>query len=376
MGRPDLESTAPVHKKPRILLVRLSAIGDVINTLPALGALRHRFAGAYLAWLVEDKARSVLEGHPFLDDLFVFERAQVVRDLKTPGRIMEGAREIARLGRNLRAAKFDLLLDFHGNLKSGLLGSLACATTRVGYDRKNSREGNFLFNRHHVRLADSRIHRVEKHLALLEAVGIRTRRFPYLLSIPQQARAFARAFLQEAIPGRPYAVLHPGTSASGAHKRWPAPFFGRLAERLVREASLEILVTSGPGELELAREVASACRETLHLPQTRSLLQLAALVERARVFVSADTGPMHLASALGVPVVALFGPKDPVVYGPFGTRNRVISAPLPCAPCGRRRCDDSRCMQSISPDQVFDAVLDLLEEARNAWADRPLEGDP
>ncbi len=344
--------------------MRLSAIGDVINTLPALGALRQRFPGAYLGWLVEDKARSVLERHPLLDDLFVFERARLVRGARTPGGVCQGVGEIARLGRRLRRARFDLLLDFHGNLKSALLGSLAGVATRVGYDRRNSREGNFLFNRRHVRLADSRIHRVEKHLALLEAVGIRTRRFPYVLPVPEEARALARGFLEPVCSGRPYAVLHPGTSAFGAHKRWPPAFFGRVAERLVREAGLEVLVTSGPGEHELAREVASHCGEAVRLPETGSLLHLAAFLERARVFVSADTGPMHLAAALQVPVVALFGPKDPIVYGPFGTRSRVVTALAPCAPCGGRRCAHGDCMRSICPDRVFDAAVELLEEAR------------
>lgn len=356
--------------------MRLSAIGDVINTLPALGALRQRFPGAFLAWLVEDKARGVLEGHPYLDDLFVFERARLTAKARTLSDLREVSREIARLARKLRRAKFDLLLDFHGNLKSGVLGSLACATTRVGYDRRNSREGNFLFNRCRVRLADSRIHRVEKHLALLEAVGIRTRFFPYVLPVPREARSFASAFLSAACPGQPYAVLHPGTSAFGAHKRWPAPFFGRLAERLALETGLEVLVTSGPGELPLAKEVASHCRATVRLPETGSLLQLAAILERARVFVSADTGPMHLAAALQVPVVALFGPKDPVVYGPFGTRSRVVSASLPCAPCGGRRCAHGQCMGSISPDRVFEAVVGLLEETGTRGCGYPREVFP
>lgn len=344
--------------------MRLSAIGDVINTLPALGALRQRFPGAYLGWLVEDKAKSVLERHPFLDDLFVFERTRLLREARTPGGICRGVRDVARLARRLRKARFDLLLDFHGNLKSGLLGCLAGVVTRVGYDCRNSREGNFLFNKRHVRLADSRIHRVEKHLALLGAVGIRARRFPYVLSVPEEARASAQAFLKRVRSGRPYAVLHPGTSAFGAHKRWPPAFFGRLAERLVRDAGLEVLVTSGPGEHELAREVASHCGVVVWLPETRSLLQLAAFLEGARVFVSADTGPMHLAAALQVPVVALFGPKDPIVYGPFGTKSRVVQASVPCAPCGGRRCAHGECMRSICPGRVFDAAMDLLEEAQ------------
>jgi len=371
-----LESRASLDKRPRILLVRLSAIGDVINTLPALGALRQRFPCAYLGWLVEDKARSVLEGHPFLDDLFVFERVRLLQEARNPAGVLAGMREIGRLGRRLRRAKFDLLLDFHGNLKSGLLGSLAGATTRVGYDRRNSREGNFLFNKRRVRLADSRIHRVEKHLALLEAVGIRRKGFPYVLPVPQEARAVAQAFLEKTCPGRPYAVLHPGTSAFGAHKRWPPAFFGQLARRLVQETGLEVVVTSGPGELDLAREVALGCGEAVGLPETRSLLELAAILEGAKVFVSADTGPMHLAAALQVPVVALFGPKDPIVYGPFGTASRVVAAPVPCAPCGGRRCAHGQCMRSICPDRVFDAVIDLLEEVRRRQAEEPLKGLP
>ncbi|MEW6443342.1 MAG: lipopolysaccharide heptosyltransferase I [bacterium] len=365
------------EKSPRILLVRLSAVGDVINTLPALAALRQRLPRAHLAWLVEDGAASILEGHPLLDDLIVFERRRLGRALKRISLWVRAPEPILKLRRQLRRRRFDLLLDFHGNLRSGVLGSLAEAALRIGFGRRDSREGNFLFSDFHVSLAERRIHRVEKHLALLRPLGIRPGAPSYCLHVPQAARDFAadyvRARLQE--PHRPLVVLHPGTSAFGAHKRWPAEHFARLAEGLVERVSAQVLVTHGPGEIELARQVAEQSRHQVLMPETASLQELAALIERASAFVSADTGPMHLAAALKVPVVALFGPKDPVIYGPYGTASRVLLPPLDCSPCGSRRCPDAPCMRSIHPERVLDAVLDLLEDTRGVSCN-PLHGQP
>ena len=358
------------ERTPRILMVRLSAIGDVVNSLPALTALRRRLPSAHIAWLVEDRAASVLEGHPFLDEIFVFERKRLVRSLKTPSLLCQTPSQVLGFRRRLRRTRFDLLLDFHGNLKSGLLGTLADARVRVGYDRRNSREGNFLFNDHHVSLRQERIHRVEKHLELLGALGIQPDEACYGLTVPPHARAFAEAYLRRiGQDSGPIVILHPGTSASGAHKRWPLEHFAALADRLVRHASARVLVTSGPGEFDLACSVARQCASELSLPETPSLQHLTGLIERASVFVSADTGPMHLAAALHVPVVALFGPKDPVIYGPYGTASRILQAGLDCSPCGGRRCDDPVCMRSIAPEKALNAVLELLPSERGKPSD-------
>lgn len=361
-------------KTPRILMVRLSAIGDVVNTLPSLTALRRCLPSAYIAWLVEDKAASVLEGHPLLDEVFVFERKRLARSLKTPSGWSQAVSQILGLQRRLRRARFDLLLDFHGNLKSGLLGCLADAAVRVGFDRKNSREGNFLFNDHHVSLPWQRIHRVEKHLALLRALGVRTTEASVALNVPPSGREFASAYLRCIGHGSgPLVILHPGASAFGAHKRWPLEHYAELADRLVRQASARVVVTHGPGELDLVCSIARQCASEVTLPETPSLQHLIGLIEKASVFVSADTGPMHLAAALKVPVVALFGPKDPVIYGPYGTASRILMAEVDCRPCGGRTCDDPVCMRSISPGRVFDAVLDLLASERRASSE---PGDP
>ena len=344
-------------------MVRLSAIGDVVNTLPALTALRQRLPHAHIGWLVEDSARAAVEGHACVDAVIVYERKRITRALRA-GRFTEAARTLAILRRRLRRERFDISLDFHGNLKSAALGLSAGCPTRIGYDRHNCREGNHLFTNVHVPLEKRRIHRVEKHLTLLRALGVdRPTPAPaFGFPVPSQARRWADAILRElSNPGAPTVLLHPGTSPAGAFKRWPVEGYARLAEGLVRAAGARILVTHGAEERALAEAVARRSAVSVALPATRSLGELAALIERASLFVSADTGPMHIAAALQVPVVALFGPKDPVIYGPYGTKSLVIEAGVPCQPCGGRRCEDPRCMRSIDAQKVLEAALDLLD---------------
>jgi lipopolysaccharide heptosyltransferase I len=369
LPKPTMKSTSS-QAYPRILVVRLSAVGDVINALPVLVALRARFPRAWLGWLVEDKARAVVEHHTCVDQTFVFDRKRLTAAIGR-GRPGETCRSIKSLRTRLRQARFEVTLDLHGNMKSALLGGLAGSRIRIGYDRRNSREGNHLLNNVHVSLPVQRIHRVEKHLRLLTALGIHTTDpGPFLLPVPESAQSFASQYLQSIdAPGRPLVIFHPGTSVSGAFKRWPLDSYARLAEALVQRIQAKVVISHGSGEHELVAAIADRCTCPVELPETRTLGQLAALIQRASLFVSADTGPMHIAAALNVPVVALFGPKDPVVYGPYRTRSIVLQARLCCQPCGRRRCKDPICMRLISPEEAFHACLDLLRTSGTPMGD-------
>ena len=159
--------------------------------------------------------------------------------------------------------------------------------------------------------------------------------------------------------GRPLVIVHPGTSDFAAFKRWPTERYAELASRLVSERGASVLVTWGPGEEQLARRAAGGAVRMA--PRLTHLQQLTALLSRADLFVGSDTGPMHMASALNVPVVALFGPKDPVQTGPYRSRSEVLTAPVSCRPCRRRRCADPRCMTEMSVEQVFAAACRVLD---------------
>lgn len=313
----------------RILLIRLSAIGDVINTLPAVSAIRRAYPDAYLAFAVEDKAKDVIMGHPDIDRVFVFPRKRWSRNPRL--------HEMWGYLRSIRAERFDVSLDFQGNLKGAVHTMAGGAPRRIGFARGHCYEMNYLFTNVHVEPPGRRIHRVRKFASLLGGLGISPEPGPYRIPRTDEAVRRVDTFLRASnVDG--YVIVHPGTSEFGKEKRWPPERFARLVERIRRELRMEVIATWGPGERALAESIGGI------LSMKTTLMDLAELARRAKLFVSCDTGPMHLAAACGTRCVALFGPKDPAVYGPWGEGHRVIYKPV----------------QEITVDEVFAAVCDGL----------------
>lgn len=352
-----------MHAPPegRILIVRLSAVGDVITSLPTLASLRLQLPGARIAWAVEEASAPLLRGHPHLDDLVVLPLKSWRRELPWPLATARTLREAGTAVADLRRMRFDVVLDLQGNLKSGIVSRLTGCPRRIGYAPGRVREGNHLFMTEYVDLPVPEPPRVERSLRMLTALDLEPRYERTVLGLSGEHRAEADA----AVPaGGGFVVMHPGTSAFGSFKRWPADRYGRLALSLKRERGLVTLVTCGPGEGDLARAAQDASEGAARaLPPFRGgLMAMAALLERASLMVAADTGPLHLAAALGRPVVALFGPKDPSVYAPLGSPRRIVRRELPCSPCRKRSCPDPICMTRITVDDVLAASLELLAE--------------
>ncbi len=332
-----------------LLLMRLSAIGDVANTLPAVSAVRKGFPRARIAYLVEDKASALVQGHPDLDATFVFPRSRWKGRALRPGTWAEASRHV----REIRAEKFDVLLDFQGNLKGALHAALSGVPTRIGFARAHSKEQSHRFTNVHVDPPDERILRARKFLALLAPLGIADPEIAWKLPPHDASRAAVDAFLAGAgLEGRRFAVLHPGTSARGAAKRWPIERFAELARRIPEALGLAVVVAFGPDERALAEGIVRGTGAMLAL-ETRSLLDLAELLSRASLFVGADSGPLHLASAVACPSVALFGPKDPAIYAPCNPRSRVVRKPGP---------DGAASMLSIEAADALAAAAELLGE--------------
>jgi lipopolysaccharide heptosyltransferase I len=342
----------------RVLVIRLSAIGDVVNTLPAVSLLRRALPDAFLGFAVEDRAKDVVVGHPLIDRVHVFPRQRWRSLLRRPDprAWLQLAREVRAYAREIRAERYQVALDEQSNLKGAVHALASGAPRRVGFARGHDYELNHWLSTEQVTPPGKRLHRVDKFVALLGALGIDGAARDYVLPDDAAARERVTERLREAgLEPKAFVVLHPGTSDHGADKRWPAERFAALA-RLVRERlGLPVLVTWGPGEEALARRVAELSDGSARVAaRTGSLLELVELLRRAAVFVSADTGPMHLAAAAGVPCVALFGPKDPVVYGPYGAGHAVIR------PAGD---EDRASMLRIAPEDVFAAVAARVQAA-------------
>ncbi|HVG94998.1 MAG TPA: glycosyltransferase family 9 protein, partial [Planctomycetota bacterium] len=361
----DRRTTSTRGEAPRVLVVRLSAIGDVLHALPAVAALRKARPGAYLAWAVEDRAAALLEGHPALDRVLVLPRRRWSRAARRMTGWPAVASGAGRWIRDLIGERFDVALDLQGNLKSGLVAWASGAPARYGFSSDAAREGNgFFVNRRVPALRGAR-HKVDRNVALVEAcLGERTAPLP--ADLPRDPADVAwtdAALLAAGLPSRGFVVLHPGTSGFGAFKRWPAERFARLATRIRRDAGVPVAITFGPGEEPLAEEVRT--RAAAVALATPSLRALAEVLRRAAAFVSGDTGPLHVAAAVGTPVLGLFGPKDADVYGPWGRRPDGTSGPLPvltradvpCRPCTLRWCPEPVCMSAIEEDDVLAALL-------------------
>lgn len=362
-------STEPPAGGGRILLVRLSAIGDVLQCLPAASELRRARPGVSLHWLVEDRCAAVLLGHPLLDGVVVYERRALAREARRPWLWPRALARIWRLRRALRAIRADAAVDLQGNLKGALLARLSGAPRRIGLAAgQGGKERSHWLSTERVRLPPPPVHRADRARALIAPLGLPPagRREAVPPAGVDAAGPSAETWLAASgfRPGG-FAVFHPGVSGFGELKRWPAARWADLARALRDRRSLPVLLTSGPGEEALAEEVAGLSGGAARRgPATRSLAELGAILARAAVVVGSDTGPVHMAAALGVPTVALFGPKDPAVYAPTGPRTRVVWKQVWCSPCRLRRCGDPVCMTEMRPEEVLPAVEEALAGGR------------
>jgi len=349
----------------KILIVRLSAVGDVIRTLPAVKALREHNPSSRIAWVVEEPSKTLLETQPEIDEVIVVPRKRWTDGMKSPLRIWETVGEVRDFVRQLRSRKFDIVFDFHGLLKSGLISYFSGAPARVGFERGWSKEFNFLFSNLKVKLPPEqkkKMNRFDQNIALLRGVGLEVRDVKTGLFIPSGDREYVESFFRglTAPVKRPLIAIHPGTSQKTRYKRWLLDRYAQLSDRLVRDLDATVLFTWGPDELEWVKAIQKEMTEPSVLgPQTGSITQLAEIFRRCDLYVGGDTGPMHVASMMGIPVVAIFGPTYPEVNAPFG-RHRLVRKDVGCNPCRNRACEELTCLKAVAVDDVFEAVNDLL----------------
>jgi lipopolysaccharide heptosyltransferase I len=350
----------------RFLVIRLSAIGDVVRTLPAVKGLRERYPDAYIAWLVEEKSSDILLDSPYVDKVIVFPRLQLTG--KAGGRLSPGARSasLSRFISELRAEKFETVLDFHGILKSGLLALLSGAKERIGFRRDYTKEFNWLFINRAMVPPGHRISRFERNVSLVTYLDAAPSDLDVRISVPQEVKERIDTKLQPFNDSKPLVAIHPATSRPFKH--WDTRNFARVADRLLTDEVAQVLITYGPGEEDVAKRVVSEMGPGgAPIVESASLREYAWLIKRADLYFGSDTGPMHIASAMGTPVVALFGPTDPAVNSPYRQPHRVLYRALPCSPCRERRCARNlECMTSITADEAYEAIVDMLHRTRAA----------
>jgi heptosyltransferase I len=334
---------------PRILIVRLSAIGDVIQTMPVACALRERFPDAFLAWAVESRAAALLRGHIALDELIELPRGW----LKSPGGVW-------RLRRRLRALQFDTAIDVQSLTKSAVLAWLSGAKRRIGFGNPGGRELSKWFN--NVRVDPETVHVVDRYLELLRPLGIDSPTVRFQVPEHAQDRAAAENTIGQLGIAAGFAIVNPG--AGWPSKLWPTDRYAAVARHLAEKWQLPTLVVwAGNAERAMAEQIAAAAPTAVVAPPT-TLPELAALARRAKLFIGSDTGPLHLAAAVDTPCVGLYGPWPAARHGPCGPQNTALQKMFFEGSARARRTAPPIYMESITTEMVCEACDQLV--ARSA----------
>ena len=328
----------------RILIIKPSSMGDVVHALPTLAALRGRYPHAHIAWLVKREWAGLLERAEGLDAVWPVESGVTGWLAAVP---------------RLRAAGFDLAVDLQGLLRSGAMAWLAGCPTRIGF--ANAREGSPLFYTDRVPVPTLDMHAVDRYLLVAAKCGAPAQGAPEfrLRPLPADRQEVAGLLSRHGLSQHePWIGVNVG--ARWLTKRWPPEFFASMMDHLQEKGVGRVVLIGGPEDQAAAQAVKRLMRTVpVDLCGATAIGLLPALLETAGVLLTNDSGPMHVAAAVGTPVVALFGPTSPVRTGPYGAGHQVLSNPVPCSPCFHRSCSNPvylACQTGIGPERALAAV--------------------
>lgn len=367
-------------KQTKILIVRLSAIGDVIHCLPALHALRRKFPNAYIGWVVEDKAADILINNPLLDKVYVLPK----KKWKAQGLTINTIREFVHFVKLIREEKFDIAIDLQELFKSGLMTFLSGAKRRIGHAKTREFADIFLNEKlkpHNIFDPDKMI--IERYLEPAQYLGAPTDEVKFNLPpINQETKDYIDSFLENFKEDRPLIVFSPATIWSSKH--WIEAYWSELLEKL--SLRYNIVLVGSKEDINLINRIMRSgseqaerrlCRlgggelipvkssNYLSLAGKTSLFQLIELFNRADILIAPDTGPAHIANATNKPVIiTIFGSTSYKRTAPWGEQHEALSAELPCQPCFKRQCRRKdfkmECMKTITPDTIIKKINEKL----------------
>jgi heptosyltransferase-1 len=364
----------------KILLIKLSAVGDVVHTLPVLNKLRRRYPNAQIDWLVTPAIGELLQHHPALHNVIDF-----MRDTSAPPWAWPALKSYVQLAAKLRPIGYDMVIDLHGQSRSAFLSFATGAPVRIGFDkqrasvwansrkvtdnfRKHSwqgaREGAWLFYTHHIPLPTLDVHVIDHYLSVGKLLGFDVSPADFSFRIPQAALDRVDALLRKhGIANKQFVVIAP--RGNWETKRWPDEKSAAVARHFLQRG-YAVVAVGAPRERDVGANIARLAPGVVDLTGETSISELAALIARGAICVAHDSGPMHLAVALGRPVVGLFGPSDTIWAGPYHRENAVVRADLPCSPCYLRRLDRCPHGHACMTDLPTQAVIERAESVLGA----------
>ncbi len=349
------------HQIERILVIKLTSLGDVVHALPVAAALKRTFPFIKLYWVVEDRCAPLLENHPLLDSVIVYPR-QEIQGLISERKWGQVLKIFKNLRRSLRDLNIDLSIDLQGLAKSGLMVLMAWAPYRIGCF--GLKEISYLVSKS---LPEGRdLHAVDRNLKVAEFLGAEIEAPKCVISIQEDEKNWAKAFLGKCEVSEKEVLIGLQIGASFPQKRWPILKTIAFIEQVSQIQNVRVILFGDQTDQErLLPHLSKIPPKVINTVGDLSLRRLLVLIEHCRLFVGADTGPLHLAVGLGLPVIALYGPDDPKKTGPYGLIHRLHYKKFPCSPCNKTPSCQGRydCMEAIEVDEVLDSVQAFLESS-------------
>lgn len=375
--KPEVKST----EFSRILLIKPSALGDVVHTIPLLVKLRARYPSARIDWLITPENAEIVRHHPALSNVLLFAR----REFSKRGQRSRAVLSFADLLKQIRRAKYDLVIDMHGQVRSALFALISGARVRIGFDRpikfsrtvsaehdlknvpnrgwRGAREGSWVAYTHRIPIPTLDVHAIDRYLWAAQLLGLDDGPPDLAIYFSPETTAKVQRLLEEhGIPqSTPLVVLVPGTIWETKH--WPVERFAGVARQFLRDG-FAVVLAGTKRDAARCRQIAAAAPGTCDLCGKTTPADLAALIERAEVAVTNDSGSMHVAASLGKPMVSVFGPTNPVHIGPYQRPESVVRVNLSCSPCNFRRLSqcpfDHACMKQVTSEMVVERVRKVL----------------
>jgi lipopolysaccharide heptosyltransferase I len=350
----------------RILIIKPSSLGDIVQALPVLTSLREAHPKAYIAWLVATVFADLLEGHPRLDRVVTFDRKRY----GSIGKSFGATADFLAFVEGLRHEKFTAVIDLQGLFRSGFLAAATGAPSRVGFAA--ARELAPMFYTLSVPMPRKEMHAVDRYMALARHIGLLDPKAKDHLPVSAEARETVRQCLHAEGLGSGEAVVVVSPHARWTTKQWPPERFAEVIRRLHEQSGARAVLVGSGAAAPIARQIieAAASARPIDLVDRTTLKEMVALVSEARAMVTNDSGPMHVAAAVGTPVVAIFGPTSAERTGPYGHGHRVLAGETPCRPCFRREClyssgpEALACLARVTAEEVARHLLEILRSRK------------